>query len=339
MAAPSVRGRCRVRGGPLRSKGRGSRGRLVDGVGQAERLIDDSAAMTAGAIANSTNEGSVQTTSGNESRTGRRRASASCRRLLAARASFARDWRTGPSGAPFRSALATTSTSPTVVGSRGVRAAPRVRRRTAAPRSMPCTTAAKPDRHDVGATPASSRTACTGVRPAWISSTNSSTASGIERSRSSRRAALRSDRSESSERDDRPRRRPARGTGRAASVASDRAEQRRTRPARFAGSCAVARGGSPVSGWAISRRCGRLVVLDRTMARRPLPMSTTSSITSVAMRGITAVPARSVASSTTRTRSGAVRRRRTPRRDRPRSLLGHPRRPPPTAPASRPGRR
>ncbi len=83
-----------------RPRGRSS-GRLV----QTERLSDESAAMTAGAMASSTNDGRVHTTSGNDRRTGRRRAAASCWRCREALASCANDSSIGASGEPFRSAL------------------------------------------------------------------------------------------------------------------------------------------------------------------------------------------------------------------------------------------
>ena len=141
--------------------------------------------MTAGAIASKTNDGNVHATSGNESRTGSRRASASFRRLRAARASWASDSSTGASGKPSRSALARTSVSPTAPAPRCSGSATRARVNSS-PRSRWWTAAANPWRAAGGATPAISRIAWTGVRPAWISSTRSSIVSGSDRSISSR---------------------------------------------------------------------------------------------------------------------------------------------------------
>src|SRR5690606_27092328 len=83
------------------SGGRGT----ARGHGTESRRVEI-APSTAGTMASSTNEGSVHATSGNASFTGSDRASTSARRRRSARASVASRSSTGPSGSPYRSAVA-----------------------------------------------------------------------------------------------------------------------------------------------------------------------------------------------------------------------------------------
>ena len=136
---------------------------------EVETLSDESAAISAGAIARRTNDGSVQTTSGNDSRTGSRRASASSRRRRVARASCGerfehrteRRRRTDRRWRPGRPRP--TMPAPRCSGSAGDRLAERLAA------VEPVHDGARSRRARRRGGRASSRTACTGVSPAWIS--------------------------------------------------------------------------------------------------------------------------------------------------------------------------
>ena len=132
----------------------------------AEPRTVERAPSTAGAMASRTNDGRVQTTSGNDSRTGSRRAAASPARRRAALASSPRRSRTGASGRPSRTAVPSADTSGRALRpycalsstSASAKPAPRWRRRSVA---------WKPGRTGAGATRASSPIAC-GRRQAGV---------------------------------------------------------------------------------------------------------------------------------------------------------------------------
>ena len=153
--------------------------RLDGRVSGAEPRTVERAPSTAGAMASRTNEGSVHTTSGNDRRTGRRRAAASPARRRPALASSVRRSRTGASGSPSRTAVPERRHERP--GRCGRSAALSSARASAnpAPRCSRCSRAWNPGRTGGGAIRASSPIAWVGVKPACRHITSSSMASGI----------------------------------------------------------------------------------------------------------------------------------------------------------------